>query len=79
MKCKDWLELRLTRTRLQAKSEEEGTVQDAHENHSTPINELRAAIERERADIPIELIRSDLHSISQLCIKHNGHQFELFP
>ena len=45
------------------------------------INELRAAIERECADIPIELIRNVLDSISercQLCMDHNGHQFEHF-
>ena len=31
------------------------------------INELRAAIERECADIPIELIRNVLDSISERC------------
>ena len=45
------------------------------------INELRAAIKRECADIPIELIRNILDSISErcrLCLDHNGHQFEHF-
>ena len=45
------------------------------------INELRAAIERECADIPIELIRNVLVSISERCqlwMDNNGHQFEHF-
>ena len=45
------------------------------------IIELRAAIERECTDIPIELIRNVLDSVSercQLCMDHNGHQFEHF-
>ena len=45
------------------------------------VNELRAPIERERADIPVKLIRNVLYSISRYCqlfMEYNGHQFEHF-
>ncbi|PSN48722.1 hypothetical protein C0J52_08798 [Blattella germanica] len=45
------------------------------------IDELRASIERECAEMPIEMIENIFDSISQrcqLCMDHNGQQFDHF-